>query len=78
MLKQIRAGKTRNREGHRITFSHYLDECPKTTHPMKGLRRSPFAGENTTTCDRCGATLHHGDYPFCPHTGKAQTRAEAM
>ena len=21
----------------------------------------------TTSCDQCGAELHHGDWPFCPH-----------
>lgn len=22
---------------------------------------------NTTTCPKCGETLHIGEYPFCPH-----------
>jgi hypothetical protein len=22
---------------------------------------------NTSTCEKCGEELHHGDYPFCPH-----------
>jgi hypothetical protein len=29
------------------------------------------------TCDRCGATLTIGDYPFCPH-GSGSTSVEAV
>jgi len=32
----------------------------------------------TDTCDRCGATLHLGEWPYCPHGFPARPGGVAM